>query len=99
MNYKTIRHAIEKECRRISLTDWCENWGFTADDFNKYLDAADKALRAQHEQPNEPLTGPLRIGDFVHGMKIIGLDALAGTITLSGWESFYCKLEQEELQW
>lgn len=55
-NYKTIRHAIEKECRRISLTDLCENWGFTTDDFDEYLDAADNALRAQQEQPNEPLT-------------------------------------------
>lgn len=48
-NYKTIRHAIEKECRRISLTDWCENWGFTTDDFDKYLDAADNALRTRQE--------------------------------------------------
>lgn len=53
------------------------------------------ALITRQEQPNEPLTGPLKIGDSVHGMKIIGLDALVGTITLSGWKPFHRKPEQE----
>lgn len=74
-NYKTIRHAIEKECRRISLTDWCENWEFTVDVFYKYLDAVDKILCAQQE-PNEPLCGltNAQLGRLVRNSYIEGYE-------------------------
>lgn len=35
---KRIRRMIEKECQRMSLTDLCENWDVTCDDFYEYLD-------------------------------------------------------------
>lgn len=53
------------------------------------------ALHAQQEL-NEPLTGPLKIGDSFYGMKIIGFDALTRTITLSSYKPFHRKPEQEE---
>lgn len=62
----------------------------------RFYELCETALRAQQEMPNEPLTGPLKIGDSFHGMKIIGLDALARTITFSGWEPFHRKPGQEK---
>lgn len=70
--------------------------GFTFNEMSEAMRMGANALRAQRRQPNEPLTGLLKIGDSFHGMKIIALDALAGTITLSGWKPFHCKLGQEE---
>jgi len=42
---------IEKECCKISLTELCEYWGVTCDDFDLYLDSADKAFDISYQQP------------------------------------------------
>ena len=34
---ETIAYAIRKECQRISLYDWCEDWGITIDEFEEFL--------------------------------------------------------------
>ncbi len=32
-----IAYAIKKECQSYSLVDWCEKWGFSVDEFNRFL--------------------------------------------------------------
>ena len=34
---ETIEYAIHKECCRYSLVEWCEEWGFSIEDFKKFL--------------------------------------------------------------
>ena len=34
---KTIAYAIRKECQRIQICDWCEDWGITIDEFEEFL--------------------------------------------------------------
>lgn len=40
--FERIRYAIEKECSRASLVEWCELWGFTINEFRAYLSTADE---------------------------------------------------------
>lgn len=35
-----VREMIEKECQRDSLTDLCDTWGLTVQDFYEFLEAA-----------------------------------------------------------
>ena len=37
-----ISYAINKECCRNDLTDWCEEWDFTVEDFEAFLRAGEK---------------------------------------------------------
>ena len=39
---ETIAYAIEKKCSDWSLTEWCEEWGFTVEDFEKFLEGGKK---------------------------------------------------------
>lgn len=39
---ETIAYAIAKECRRMSLVNWCKEWDFTVEDFNRFLDSGKK---------------------------------------------------------
>ena len=39
-----ISYAIEKECCKFDLTDWCEEWEFTTDEFDEFLEAAIKYI-------------------------------------------------------
>lgn len=34
---ETIAYAIRKECQRISLYDWCDDWDITIDEFDEFL--------------------------------------------------------------
>ena len=34
---ETIAYAIRKECQRISLHDWCDDWDITIDEFDEFL--------------------------------------------------------------
>ena len=34
---ETIAYAIQKECRRMSLYDWCDSWDITIDEFDEFL--------------------------------------------------------------
>lgn len=43
--WDTIRCAIQKECRRDDLSEWCEYWGFSVEDFETFLDTAVKVLK------------------------------------------------------
>lgn len=36
---ETIAYAIQKECSRFSLVEWCEEWGFTLEQFKQFLQA------------------------------------------------------------
>ncbi len=37
-----IAYAIEKKCSDWNLTEWCEDWGFTVEDFEKFLEGGKK---------------------------------------------------------
>lgn len=37
---KSIASMIYKQCCRTSLTDLCEDWGVTTDDFDEFMLAA-----------------------------------------------------------
>lgn len=37
---ETISYAIKKECQRISLSDWCDSWEITVDEFYEFLTLA-----------------------------------------------------------
>ena len=41
---ENIRYMILKQCRRRSLTELCDAWEVTIDDFYAYLDSKDKLL-------------------------------------------------------
>ncbi len=41
---ETIAYAIKKECCRYSLKEWCDTWGFTIDDFDKFLEFGKKVF-------------------------------------------------------
>ena len=41
---ENIRYMILKQCRRRSLTELCDAWEVTIDDFYAYLDSNDKLL-------------------------------------------------------
>jgi len=46
---KKIAYAIEKECCRDSLIEWCEEREFTIEDFNRFLAAGIEGLDSQAE--------------------------------------------------
>lgn len=41
---ENIRYMIMKQCQRRSLTELCDAWEVTIDDFYAYLDSKDKLL-------------------------------------------------------
>lgn len=45
---ETIKYAISKECSRFSLIDWCEECGFTLDEFEEFLDNGVKKSNTGH---------------------------------------------------
>ena len=40
-----IAYAIKKECQRHSLINWCKEWGFTVDDFYRFLEFGKNAFK------------------------------------------------------
>lgn len=36
---ETIAYAIRKKCSEYSLAQWCETWGFTPEQFGRFLQA------------------------------------------------------------
>ena len=34
---ETIAYAIKKQCSEFSLSDWCEEWDFTIEEFDHFL--------------------------------------------------------------
>jgi hypothetical protein len=46
---ETIAYAIMKECCKYSLKDWCCEWEFTVDDFDKFLELGEEAFRKASE--------------------------------------------------
>jgi len=68
---KSIRRMIEKECQRNSLTDLCEHWGITCDDFELYLDLADKTWdgeNASERRRNKMNNMVTKIAGMLDGM-------------------------------
>ncbi len=45
-----ISYAINKEVCRFSLVDWCEEWGIDMDDYEKFMEAGEKALPEEEEE-------------------------------------------------
>lgn len=43
---ETIEYAIQKECQRISLVDWCESWDITIDEFYRFLSLGRQAFNS-----------------------------------------------------
>ena len=41
---KTIAYAITKECQLYNFAEWCEEWGFTVDDFYRFLELGQEAF-------------------------------------------------------
>lgn len=39
-----IAYAIKKECQSYSLVDWCKEWGFNVDEFNRFLTLGQEAF-------------------------------------------------------
>lgn len=39
---EVIAYAIEKKCSEYSLVEWCETWGFSIEDFERFLEAGKK---------------------------------------------------------
>lgn len=52
---ETIEYAIRKECQRFSLVEWCEEWGFSTDDFYKFLELGRKAFEEEMDKHTEEL--------------------------------------------
>lgn len=50
---ETIAYAIEKECKRYSLVHWCEEWGFTVDDFDRFLEFGKNAFKESDGEQDE----------------------------------------------
>lgn len=45
-----IYHNICKECSRYSLTEWCEECGFTLDDFYRFLEVGYERFKKESEE-------------------------------------------------
>ena len=41
---ETIAYAIQKQCSSYDLSDFCEEWDFSVDEFYEFLEAGIKAL-------------------------------------------------------
>ena len=39
-----IEYAIEKECQRFNLVEWCENWDITVEEFYRFLELGRRAF-------------------------------------------------------
>lgn len=50
---ETIRYAIEKECCRNNLTEWCEEWGFTVEDFKRFMECEQSWIPCSDNMPDE----------------------------------------------
>ena len=44
-----IAYAIKKKCSDWSLTEWCEEWGFSIEDFEKFLEGGKKEFKEKEE--------------------------------------------------
>ena len=42
-----IAYAIQKQCSEFSLVDWCEWWGFTIEDFKRFLEGGKKEFEEE----------------------------------------------------
>ena len=47
---ETIAYAIRKECSRYSLVNWCKEWGFTIEQFKRFLDGGIDRFRTEQEE-------------------------------------------------
>ena len=45
-----IEYAIEKEVKRYSFVEWCEEWGISEEDWDKFMDAGRKALTKEESE-------------------------------------------------
>ena len=50
---ENIAYAIEKECSNYSLIEWCKEWGFTLEDFEKFLSYGIKGFKENSEDSEE----------------------------------------------
>ena len=48
-----IAYAITKECQRYSLADWCEEWGFSVDEFDRFLTLGQEAFYQDQTERSE----------------------------------------------
>lgn len=74
------RDAYWWECRAGKIEAHLDKRNREVEQLRDELEALRRAVK--------PLDGRLQIGQPVAGMKIVGLDVLAGTITLGGWDAF-----------
>lgn len=50
---ETIAYAIQKECSRFSLVEWCEEWGFTLEQFERFLQVGIDGCNIEGEKEND----------------------------------------------
>lgn len=48
--FSSVNHLISKECCRNDLSELCEYWGVTTDDFDEFLELARKGFDAENAQ-------------------------------------------------
>ena len=49
---ETISYAILKEVSRYSFIDWLKEWGISAEDFNAFINAGNKAINEEQNNAN-----------------------------------------------
>lgn len=47
---ETIAYAINKECCRWSLREWCETWDITVEEFKRFLELGSAAYDAERKE-------------------------------------------------
>lgn len=48
---RTVSRMIDKEMRRNDLSEICDNWGVTPDDYDEFMAAAMVAIKYQNGDP------------------------------------------------
>lgn len=46
---RTVTRMIDKEMRRNDLSEICDNWGVTPDDYDEFMAAAMAAIKHQND--------------------------------------------------
>lgn len=74
-----IVKAIRKECSRYSLIEWCKGWGFSVEDFDEFLEYAERVIEIEkkksYNQALEDFANTLLDGEqseeFIYSIKEI----------------------------
>lgn len=48
--FNTVNHMISKECCRNDLSELCDYWGVTTEDFDEFLGLAEKGFESENSK-------------------------------------------------